>query len=144
MARLISFLLLLAAATAGLAWLADRPGTLTIDWLGYQSRLSVFQAVVLLMVFMALVWFALSLLRNLIASPASVSRYVTRRKQQQGLEALTNGMIAIGAGDRQLAIRYASQASRALRTNRLPICFGPRPRTWRATARRPSAFTSRC
>ena len=114
MVRLISFLVLLAAATAGLAWLADRPGTLTIDWLGYESRLSVFEAVVLLLIFMALAWLLLTLLRNLIASPGSVSRYVSRRKQQQGLEALTNGMIAVGAGDRQLATRYASQASRVL------------------------------
>ena len=114
MARIISFLLLIAGATAALAWLADRPGTLTIDWLGYQSRLSVFQAVVLLLLFMAAVWIVLSLLRNLIASPRSVSRFVNKRKQQQGLEALTSGMIAVGAGDRQLAARYASQASRAL------------------------------
>ena len=114
MVRIISFLLLIAGATAALAWLADRPGTLTVDWLGHQSRLSVFQAVVLLLIFMAAVWLLLSLLRNLIASPGSVSRFVNKRKQQQGLEALTSGMIAVGAGDRQLAARYASQASRAL------------------------------
>ena len=56
MVRLISFLVLLAAATAGLAWLADRPGTLTIDWLGYESRLSVFEAVVLLLIFICLLY----------------------------------------------------------------------------------------
>jgi len=114
MAKLIIYLLALAAATMGLAWLADRPGTLTVDWLGHQSQVSVFKAVVLLLIFMALAWLLLTLLRNLIASPASVSRFVNRRKQQQGLEALTNGMIAVGAGDRQLATRYASLASRAL------------------------------
>ena len=114
MVRLISFFVLLAAATAGLAWLADRPGTLTIDWLGYQSRLSVFQAVVLLLVFMAVVGLAYSLVRSVFASPAAMSRYVNRRKQQQGLEALTSGMIAVGAGNHQLATRYANLASRAL------------------------------
>ena len=88
MVRLISFFVLLAAATAGLAWLADRPGTLTVDWLGYQSRLSVFQAVVLLLVFMALAGLAFSLLRGLFAGPAAMSRYVNRRKQQQGLDCL--------------------------------------------------------
>ena len=114
MVRLIGYLLLLALGTAGLAWLADRPGTLTIDWLGYQSRLSVFQAVVLMLVFLAALWLALTLLRSLLQSPRSVSQFLTRRKQQQGLEALTSGMIAVGAGDRQLAARYATQASRAL------------------------------
>ena len=114
MARIIVFLVLIAGATAGLGWLADKPGTLTVDWLGYQSRLSVFQAVVLLLIFLAAAWIVISLLRNLIASPSSVSRFVNKRKQQQGLEALTSGMIAVGAGDRQLAARYASQATRAL------------------------------
>lgn len=114
MVRLIVYMLGLAAATAGLAWLADQRGEMTIDWPGYQTHLSVFRAVVLLLIFMAVCWFVLSLLRNLIASPGSVSRFVNRRKQQQGLDALTNGMIAVGAGDRQLATRYASLASRAL------------------------------
>lgn len=114
MVRLIVYLLLLALGTAGLAWVADRPGTLTIDWMGYQSRVSVFQAVVLILVFLAALWLALTLLRSLLQSPRSVSQFLSRRKQQQGLEALTSGMIAVGAGDRQLAARYATQASRAL------------------------------
>ena len=114
MVRLIGYLLLLAAGTAGLAWIADRPGTLTIDWQGYQSRLGVFQAVVLLIVFVALIWLLITLLRSLIQGPKSVSQFLNRRKQQQGLEALTAGMIAVGAGDRQLAARSATLASRAL------------------------------
>ena len=91
MVRLIVYLLLLALGTAGLAWLADRPGTLTIDWMGYQSRVSVFQAVVLILVFLAALWLALTLLRSLLQSPRSVSQFLSRRKQQQGLEALTSG-----------------------------------------------------
>lgn len=114
MPRLIGFLLLLAAGTAGLAWLADRPGTLTVDWIGYQIRLSVFQAVVLMLVTLAVLWLLTSLLRSLLQSPQSMTRFFHRRRQQQGLEALTSGMIAVGAGDRALAARYASQASRAL------------------------------
>ena len=114
MSRLIGYFLLLALATAGLAWLADRPGTLTIDWIGYQVRLSVFQAVVVVLFVLAALWLLSSLLRSLLLSPQSVNRFFHRRRQQQGLEALTSGMIAVGAGDRALATRYASQASRAL------------------------------
>ncbi len=114
MARLIGYFLALAAGTAGLAWLADRPGTLTVDWMGYEGRLSVFQAVVLMLVALALLWLLASLLRSLLQSPQSVTRFFNKRRQQQGLEALTSGMIAVGAGDRMLAARYATQASRAL------------------------------
>ena len=114
MARLIGYFLALAAGTAGLAWLADRPGTLTVDWQGYEVRLSVFQAVVLSLVSLAVLWLLASLLRSLWQSPQSVTRFFHKRRQQQGLEALTSGMIAVGAGDRVLAARYATQASRAL------------------------------
>jgi HemY protein len=114
MARLIGYFLALAAGTAGLAWLADRPGTLTVDWMGYEGRLSVFQAVVLMLLALAALWLLTSLLRSLLRSPQSVTRFFHRRRQQQGLDALTSGMIAIGAGDRMLAARYATQASRML------------------------------
>ena len=114
MARLIGYFLALAAATAGLAWLADRPGTLTVDWQGYEARLSVFQAVVLTLAVLAILWLLTSLLRSLLQSPQSVTRFFHKRRQQQGLDALTSGMIAVGAGDRLLAARYATQASRAL------------------------------
>ena len=114
MARLIGYFLALAAGTAGLAWLADRPGTLTVDWQGYEARLSVFQAVVLTLAILALLWLLTSLLRSLLQSPQSVTRFFHKRRQQQGLEALTSGMIAVGAGDRLLAAKYATQASRAL------------------------------
>ena len=95
MVRLILYMVALALATAGLAWLADQHGEMTIDWPGYQTHLSVFRAVVLMMIFMALVWIVVALLRNLFASPWSVSRYVNRRKQQLGLEALTLSLIHI-------------------------------------------------
>ena len=44
-----SALLLMGVAlvAAGLAWLADRPGELTVDWQGYVIETSVFRAIVL-------------------------------------------------------------------------------------------------
>ena len=114
MVRLIGYLLALALATFGLALIADRPGTLTIDWVGYQVRLSVFQAVVIALFLLAGLWLLASLIRTLIQSPNTVGRYFHKRRQQQGLDALTSGMIAVGAGDRTLAARYAREASRAL------------------------------
>ena len=48
------------------------------------------------------------------SSPAAVGRLFNRRRQERGLDALSSGMIAIGAGDGALAIRYAGQARKAL------------------------------
>ncbi|MGZ5914202.1 MAG: heme biosynthesis protein HemY, partial [Hyphomicrobium sp.] len=48
MLRLIGFLVAVALVAGGLAWLADRPGELSIDWQGYVIETSVFRAIVLL------------------------------------------------------------------------------------------------
>lgn len=114
MLRLFLFLGVVVVLATGLAWLADRPGDLVIDWQGYLIETSVFRAVVLLTLMVGLVLFSWSLLRNLWASPAAVGSFLNRRRQKRGLDALSSGMIAVGAGDRATATRYAIQARKSL------------------------------
>ena len=47
MIRLIVKFGLIAAAAALFAWLADRPGQLRVDWLGYEVEISVLGALLL-------------------------------------------------------------------------------------------------
>jgi len=114
MTRLISFLVGVLLIAAGLAWLADRPGTLLVTWQGYEIETSVFRAVVLFAGLVALALLAWSILSQIWSSPAAVSRLITRRRQRRGLDALSSGMIAIGAGDKSMATRYAMQARKSL------------------------------
>lgn len=114
MIRIALYILAILALVVGLHWLADRPGTITIDWLGYITETSVFRAIVLLGIALGLLLAAWMLLRQVWRTPAAMGRYLYRRRQKRGLDALTGGIIAVGAGDRALAIRYASQARRAL------------------------------
>jgi HemY protein len=114
MIRVLLFLLGVLALVVGLHWLADRPGTITIDWLGYVTETSIFRALIILGIAAGALLAAWSLLRQVWRSPASMGRYLYRRRQKRGLDALTSGIIAVGAGDRALAVRYASQARRAL------------------------------
>jgi HemY protein len=46
--------------------------------------------------------------------PAAVTAYVRERRRQQGFDALSRGLLAIGVGDRALAQRYAGIAGRNL------------------------------
>ena len=48
MIRLVVFLLAVSAAALGLGWLADRPGTLVLHWQGWDIETTVFRAVVML------------------------------------------------------------------------------------------------
>jgi HemY protein len=114
MVRLVLFLLAVLLLASGLAWLADRPGQLLVTWEGYEIETSVFRAVVILALLIAAGVFLWSLLRQVWSSPALISGYLTRRRQQRGLDALSSGMIAIGAGDRASATRSAIQARRSI------------------------------
>jgi HemY protein len=114
MTRLVLFLLGVLGLAAGLAWLADRPGTLLVTWQGYELETSVFRAVVIFAALIAIALLVWSVLSQIWSSPAAVSHFLTRRRQRRGLDALSSGMIAIGAGDRAMATRYALQARKSL------------------------------
>jgi HemY protein len=114
MVRVLIFTLCVLAAAAGLAWFADRPGTVTVQWLGYQIETSAFVgaiAVVALVVALIAIW---ALVRYLFTRPAAIGAHVRERRQQHGYEALSRGLLAIGVGDRTQAQRYAGIAGRNL------------------------------
>ncbi len=114
MLRLVLLLLAVIAVATGLAWLADRPGMLVLNWQGFEVETSVFRAVVILGLTIGLSVVAWNLLRQLWLAPAALGGIFNRRRQKRGLEALSSGMIALGAGDKVLATRYAMQARRTL------------------------------
>ena len=105
MLRLIAFLIAIALIAAGLAWLADRPGELAIQWQGYQIETSVFRAIVLLVALVAVALLIWSILRNIWYSPAAVGNVLSKRRQKLGIDALSSGMIALSAGDKSAAMR---------------------------------------
>lgn len=114
MLRLVLFLVAAVVVAFGASWLSDRPGTLAISWQGYELDTTVFRAVLFLALFTAFCMMVWSLVRIVWRSPAVMGRIFERRREQRGLDALSSGMIAIGAGDRSLATRYAVQARKAL------------------------------
>jgi HemY protein len=114
MLRLIGFLLAVAIIAAGLGWLADNPGELTLQWQGYYAEVSLFTAVVILAATAVVVLVLWSLVRHAWNSPAAVGGLLAKRRQKLGLDALSSGMIALGAGDRAAAVRSSVQARRSL------------------------------
>lgn len=114
MTRILFFVLFVVAAALALAWLADRPGTVSIQWLGYQIETSAFVAALVLAALVSLFLLVFAVLRYVWTRPAAMAAYVRERRQQQGLDALSRGLLAIGVGDRTQAQRYAGIASRNL------------------------------
>jgi len=114
MIRLVVYLLAIALIASGLGWLADRPGVMHIEWQGYDIETTVFRATVMLAAALASAIFLWSIARTIWNSPAMLGERILKRRQKRGLDALSSGMIAVGAGDKSLATRYALQARKAL------------------------------
>jgi HemY protein len=114
MIRILLFIIGVIAAALGFAWFADRPGSITIDWLGYEIKTTALVGALVLAAVVATLILLWSLLRFLLTRPAVMAAYLQERRRRQGFDALTRGLVAIGVGDRQLAQRYAGIARRNL------------------------------
>lgn len=114
MIRLLFRFLLLAAAAAGFAWIADRPGTIVIRWLNREIETSVLAGLSALILGVLALWFLLGLLRRLIGTPGAIGGYFRFRRARRGYESLSRGIIAAGAGDGVNAQRFATIAAKSL------------------------------
>jgi HemY protein len=114
MTRLLVRFLLLAAAAAGFAWIADRPGTIVIRWLNREIETSVVAGLAGLIFAVLALWFLFSALRRLIGTPGAIGGYLRFRKARRGYESLSRGIIAAGAGDGLGAQRFAVIAAKNL------------------------------
>ncbi len=112
MIRVVFFLIALAAIALGAAWIADRPGDVAVTWLGYHIETSMAVAVVALILVVLLLMLAIWLLRALLRSPGQMSVFFRHRRAMKGHQAVSRGLIAIGAGDLKLARRNADDAVR--------------------------------
>ncbi len=115
MIRLIVFFAALFVIALGGAWLADRPGSLVLDWQGYRLETSLMIATVTIIGAFAAIVILLVILRRVIGSPGALVRFFGSRRRERGLRALTQGLIAVGAGDSGLAGKLARDARKYLK-----------------------------
>jgi HemY protein len=110
MYRIILFLLLIALAAAGAAWVADQPGDVLLTWDGWRAHPSLPVFALLLgvtIVVAVLVW---SALRALWQTPEKIRRGRRERRRARGRHAITHGLLAIGHGDAAAARAHADAA----------------------------------
>ncbi len=110
MSRIILFLVLIALAAAGAAWVADQGGDVVLSWDGWRvhTSLPVFAlALGVVVVAAVLLW---SILRALWRTPEKIRRARHERRQARGRHAITHGLLAIGHGDAAAARAHADAA----------------------------------
>ncbi|MGI9464694.1 MAG: heme biosynthesis protein HemY, partial [Aestuariivirgaceae bacterium] len=115
MIRLVFRFVIVVVLAMAFTWIANRPGSLSITWLGYQiDEIPVYLVIgVLLLSFFAM-WFAWWLIRLGFGSPGALGDFFRLRRSRKGLDALSKGMVAVGAGDVAGAQRQAIAARKLM------------------------------
>lgn len=121
MLRILFFITTILVLGFGFAWLADRPGTLSIVWQGQLIEMSLMVAASILVAIVAVVMFVWWVVRMLWTSPHSVRRYFRARTRDRGYQALSTGLIAAGAGNAALAHKMSARARSLLRADQEPL-----------------------
>lgn len=124
MTRLLWRLFLIALCGTALVWLADRPGTITITWLGQEIELSVLVGFSLFVAAFAAALFVFWLLRKIWTAPAAIGAGRRARRTRRAYESLSHGIIAAGAGDAAAAQRHAAIAAETLKDEPLVHLLG--------------------
>ncbi|MEA2950795.1 MAG: HemY protein [Alphaproteobacteria bacterium] len=112
MIRVLLYFILVGLLAFGVAWLADRPGEVSVVWHGLRIDTSVMVAAVALVLTIAAAVFVWSLLRTVLRTPDLLSMYLRNRRGTKGYLAISRGLIAIGTGDVRAARKFEQEARR--------------------------------
>lgn len=110
MLRGTAVFIVLAAAMLGVAWFADRPGAVAIHWLGYRVDTSLGVLLAVVAILAAAATMVYRLWDTIVGAPSRFARWRRERQRRRGYLALTQGLVAVAAGDPSEARRHARRA----------------------------------
>ncbi len=120
--KIILFVVLVAAATLGAGYLLETDGGVRIAFAGQEYNLTPLMTVVALVLLVLAVWLFLKLLQFSIAAfhflngdETAISRYFDRNREKKGLEAFSEGMLALASGEGRVALAKAAKAEKLLK-----------------------------
>jgi len=112
--RALVFIGLLCVAAFAAGWLADQPGEVLVTFGGYRIETTVAVAAIALVgigFLLAVLW---AMVNALLKLPARITFASRARRRARGYQAVSRGMVAVGAGDTIAARRHAGEAERLL------------------------------
>ena len=107
-------IILTGAVTFAAIQLADNPGQISIDWLGYHIDTYLGIALLALIALLWLLLIVFRLLRSIAGLPGGFFERRAKRHRDEGVNALSLGMAAIAAGDAEEARKQAKRAEKLL------------------------------
>ena len=120
--KIVAFLAVAAALVFGLGWIIETPGEVRIAFgtarvLRLADRLPRSRVVLLVflgIVLLKLVGLLVAVIRFLLGDETAISRHFSRSRERRGYAALSDGIIALAAGDSRTAMKKAQKADRLL------------------------------
>jgi len=112
--RALPALILIGLCAAAAGFLASEPGRVALTWQGWRVDTSVAVLVVGVVLLGILAAALFHLLRRLLGSPGAFMRARREKRRREGYRALTQGMVAVAAGDAEEAHRHARKADALL------------------------------
>lgn len=119
--RVLVWFVALAAAMLGAVWLANRPGNVVIEWHSWRIDTSVgvlLLGLAILVVVVSTLWL---MWRWIAGTPAAIAESWGAGRRRRGYQALTQGMVAVAAGDPAEARRMAQRAESLLSDDARPL-----------------------
>lgn len=120
-ARILIFVTLVAALGLGAAVLLETGGSLRIAVAGWEFTLGPFQSALAGLALLLATWGVLKVLGLLLASirfltgdETALSRYFDRNRERRGLQAISDGLVALASGEGRLAMIKAQRAQKYL------------------------------
>lgn len=110
MIRIILFLVLIALAAAGAAWVAEQPGDVVLFWGNLKISTTLPRFVLGLGIVIVAVMMLWAILRGLWRTPQRIRKDRRERRHARGRHAITQGLLAIGHGDSSSARAHAEVA----------------------------------
>lgn len=114
MIRALWALAKVGAVVALVLWIAEHPGTITIDWMDYKMTFHVgfFLLFMLVVVVVGIILF--TVIKTALDMPKMMGRYRDITNKDKGLNALAIGLTAVAAGDSKAASYQAHRARKFL------------------------------
>jgi HemY protein len=117
MIRLATWIIVSLLLTAGIAWLVSLPGTAMIEVAGYRMQPKLGMAAFIVAAGLAAIILAWSILRRILDAPRYFADLNRRRRRDIGVAALSDGFVALQAGDPGRARVLAREARSNLPRN---------------------------
>lgn len=105
---------LIGAVTFAAIQLADNPGRISIDWLGYHIDTYFGVALLAILAGLWVLFIVYRLFRGIVGLPGGFFDRRAARRRDEGVNALSLGMAAIAAGDAEEARKQAKRAEKLL------------------------------